>query len=94
MGLPNPSHETKFSGANGDREMFVCPVQLTTSRIGNFTPLIHTLLYSMAYISHVIADFGFISNPYVCMYVCMYICMYVCMYVCGYMYVCMYVCIY
>ena len=28
MGLPNPSHETKFSGANVDREQFVFPVQL------------------------------------------------------------------
>ena len=34
-GLPNPSRETKLSGANGDREMFIFPVQLTTSRIGN-----------------------------------------------------------
>ena len=43
MGLPNPSHETKFSGANGDREILIFPVQLTTSRIGNLTRLIHTL---------------------------------------------------
>ena len=43
MGLPNPSCETKFSGANGDREIFIFPVQLTTSRIGNLTRLIHTL---------------------------------------------------
>ena len=42
MGLPNPSRETKFSGANADREVFVFPVQLTTSRIGNLTRLIHT----------------------------------------------------
>ena len=28
MGLPNPSRETKFSGANGDREYFIFPVQL------------------------------------------------------------------
>ena len=28
MGLPNPSRETKFSGANGDRELFIFPVQL------------------------------------------------------------------
>ena len=40
--------ETKFSGANGDGEKFVFPVQLTTSRIGNLTRLIHTLLYVMA----------------------------------------------
>ena len=43
MGRPNPSHETKFSGANGDREIFIFSVQLTTSRIGNLTWLIHTL---------------------------------------------------
>ena len=28
MGLPNPSRETKFSGANGDKELFIFPVQL------------------------------------------------------------------
>ena len=41
--LPNPSRETKFSGANGDREAFIFPVQLITSRIGNFTRLVLTL---------------------------------------------------
>ena len=44
MGRPNPSRETKLSGVNGVREMFIFPVQLTTSRIGNLTRLIHTLL--------------------------------------------------
>ena len=43
MGLPNPPRETKFSGANGDREVFIFPVQLTTSRIGNLIRLILTL---------------------------------------------------
>ena len=43
MGLPNPSRETKFSGANGDREIFIFPVQLTTSRMGSLTRLILTL---------------------------------------------------
>ena len=43
----NPSRETKFSGAYGDRGIFIFPVQLTTSRIGNLTRLIHTLLYVM-----------------------------------------------
>ena len=43
----NPSRETKFSGTHGDRGMFIFPVQLTTSRIGNLTRLIHTLLYVM-----------------------------------------------
>ena len=37
----------KFSGAYEDREIFIFPVQLTTSRIGNCTRLIHTLLYVM-----------------------------------------------
>ena len=38
---------SKFSGTHGDREIFIFPVQLTTSRIGNLTRLIHTLLYVM-----------------------------------------------
>ena len=42
MGLPNPSRETKFSGANGDKEILISPVQLTTSSIGNLTGLILT----------------------------------------------------
>ena len=36
------SHETKFSGANGNKEFF--PVQLTMERIGKLTRLISTLL--------------------------------------------------
>ena len=40
-----PSGETKFSGAYGDGGIFIIPVQLTTSRIGSLTRLIHTLLY-------------------------------------------------
>ena len=43
-GLPNPSRETKFSGTNADREIFIFPVpQLTTCRTGNLTRSIHTL---------------------------------------------------
>ena len=34
MGLTNPSRETKFSGANAGGEIFIFPVQLTTSRNG------------------------------------------------------------
>ena len=47
MGRLNPSRETIFSGTHGDRGMLILifPVQLTTSRIGNLTRLIHTLLY-------------------------------------------------
>ena len=45
LGLPNPSRETKFSGTNRDKEISIFPVQLTTtSRIGNLTRLIHTIL--------------------------------------------------
>ena len=44
-GRADTSGEIKFSGANGDREMFIFSVQLTKSRIGNITRLIHTLLY-------------------------------------------------
>ena len=46
--LPNPSHETKFSGANGDRGEISFPAQLlTTSRISNLTRLIHILAICM-----------------------------------------------
>ena len=38
-----PSRETKFSGTYGDRGIFIFSVQLTTSRVGNLTRLIHTL---------------------------------------------------
>ena len=47
MGRLNSSRETKFSGTHGDREIFIFHVQLTTSRIGNLTRLIHTPLYVM-----------------------------------------------
>ena len=47
MGRLNLSRETKFSGTHGDRGIIIFPVQLTTSRIGNLTRLIHTLLYVM-----------------------------------------------
>ena len=43
MGLSKPSRETKFSGTNGDREMFIFPIQVITSRIGSLARLIHTL---------------------------------------------------
>ena len=37
------SRETNFSGANGDREILIFLVHLTTSRIGKLARLIHTL---------------------------------------------------
>ena len=42
-GTAEPSRETKFSGANEDREKNIFLVQLTTSRMGNLTRLILTL---------------------------------------------------
>ena len=47
-GRANPSRKAKVSGVNRNREMPIFPVQLTTSRIGNLTRLIHTLIYGMA----------------------------------------------
>ena len=37
------SRDQIFSRVNADREIFIFPIQLTTSRIGNLTRLIHTL---------------------------------------------------
>ena len=42
-GTAEPFRDTKFSGVNVDREIFILPVQLTMSRIGNVTRLILTL---------------------------------------------------
>ena len=45
MGRPNPSRETKSSGANRDREISMFLVQLMiTNTIGKHARLIHTLL--------------------------------------------------
>ena len=43
-GLTNPYRETKSPRADGNRGNIILLVQLTTSRIGNHTRLIHTLL--------------------------------------------------
>ena len=44
-GRLNPSRETKFSRTHGDKGILFLPLQVTTSRIGNLSRLIHTLLY-------------------------------------------------
>ena len=44
--LARPNSKIK-ARTYGDRGIFIFPVQLTTSRIGNLTRLIHTLLYGM-----------------------------------------------
>ena len=44
-GMAEPiSRDKIIRHARGDRGIFIFPVQLTTSRIGNLTRLIHTLL--------------------------------------------------
>ena len=43
-GTAEPVSRDQFSDANGDREIPIFFVQLTTSRIGNLTRLIHTTL--------------------------------------------------
>ena len=47
LSVENEQADAEFSGANRDREKIIFPVQLTTSKIGNLTRLIHTLLYGM-----------------------------------------------
>ena len=42
-GTVEPVSRDQISGANGDKEIFMFPAQLTTSRIGNLTRLICTL---------------------------------------------------
>ena len=42
-GTAKPVSRDQISGANTDREMFIFPVKLTTSRFGNLSRLIHTL---------------------------------------------------
>ena len=48
-GRLDPFRETKFSGANKNREMFIFPVELTTSRIGNLTRLIYSAICDHTY---------------------------------------------
>ena len=57
-GTAEPSRETKFPGANGDRESIIFPIQLTTSRIGNLTRLILTLaICVMTLLTHSINEY-------------------------------------
>ena len=42
-GTAEPVSRDQISGANADRDFFFLRVELTTSRIGNLTWLIHTL---------------------------------------------------
>ena len=51
-----------FSGRLGDREIFIFPVQLTTSRIGNLTRLIHTVLLHVMTIHTVHTYFTMVTN--------------------------------
>ena len=53
-GLPNSSRKTKFSGANGDREIFIILVQLTTTNMGNLTGFILTLAICVTFNTYII----------------------------------------
>ena len=44
----------------------IFPVQLTTSRIGNLTRLIHTLLYVMTIHTYIHTLIVFVSTPFTC----------------------------
>ena len=46
-GTAEPVSGDQILRRNGDIEILIFPVQLTTGRIGNLTRLIHTLLYMM-----------------------------------------------
>ena len=46
-GTADPVTRDQISGTHGDRGILIFTVQLTTSRIGNLTRFIHTLLYVM-----------------------------------------------
>ena len=63
MGLPSPSRENKFSGANGDKEKIVFPVKITTSRVGNLTRLILTLAMCDDHINNSIVRSVLLSTP-------------------------------
>ena len=49
------SRETKFSDANEESKILIFPVQLTTSRTGNLTRLIHTLLLCVMSVHSIVA---------------------------------------
>ena len=51
-GMAEPNSRDKLSGANGDRENSVFSVQLTTSRIDNYTRLMPSLLNVMTTHTH------------------------------------------
>ena len=71
MGRPNLSRETKLLGADEDWETFIFPLQLTMSKIGNHTRLIHTLLRVLnihSYVFDVRISYRY-RMPVVCMYV-------------------------
>ena len=51
-GTAEASRETEFSGANGDREILIFPVQLTTSKIGKLTPVDPYSFYKLCVTIH------------------------------------------
>ena len=57
-GTVEPVSRDKILGANGAREKIVIPVNLTTSRLGNHTRLIHTLLKWFVFVFAVVCLFA------------------------------------
>ena len=57
-----PVSRDKFSGANGDSEKIIFPVQLTTRGIGNLTRLIHTLAMCVCVFFPSILDIKFVGR--------------------------------
>ena len=62
-GMPKPSRETKFSGANADREKFIFPVQLTTCTC--IHTYIHTYIHCHEYHTNT-EDTGSLGYNLVC----------------------------
>ena len=52
-GLANPSRETKVTGVNGDREIFIIPVQLTTRNMDNLIGFILTLAICVTFNTYI-----------------------------------------
>ena len=52
----NSYDTTSFSGTHGDRGMFIFPVQLTTSRIGNLTD-IHTYIHTYIHLQCIVVRY-------------------------------------
>ena len=60
--MPNPSRETKLSGANADKEISIFAVELTTCRNGNLNRLIHTFAICVTIRTLRLMEKGFVAQ--------------------------------